>query len=94
MGLRQQHAALIADYLEKGGTIRKLPPPNPPTASDVLQYLQENNVEVRAAPPNDRAEPHFVYKRKVISFKALVELANRHRAKRRLPPFQIASNVH
>jgi len=94
MGLRQQHAALIADYLSKGGRIRKLPPPRPTTPSDVLRYLQDNDVDVRAAPDNDRREPQFVYKRKLLSFKALVGLANRHRVKRRLPPFQIASNVH
>ena len=94
MGLRQQHAALIADYLAKGGTIRKLPPPKPITASDVLKYLQESDVDVRVVPGPDGADSHYTYKSKAITLKTLVELANRHRLKRRLPPFQVPSNMH
>ena len=94
MGLRQDHAALIADYLAKGGTIRKVPPPEPITPSDVLKYLQENDVDVRAEPGRDGSGPHYTYKGKAIPLKALVELANRHRIKRRLPPFQLPSNMN
>ena len=94
MNLRQQHAALIEDYLANGGTIRKLPPPKPITASDVLQYLQEHDIDARAVPGADGSDAHYIHKSKTITLKALVELANRHRIKRRLPPFQLPSGMH
>lgn len=93
MSVRQHHETLIADYLARGGTIRRIPPPKPTVAADVLQYLQDRNVDVRAVPGRTEAESNYVYKGQVIDLKALVAIANRHRSRRHLPPFQLAARM-
>ena len=94
MNLRQQRAALVADFLAKGGAIHKLPPARPTDASDVLQYLQDHNVDVQLLTDEGRTEPKYVYKGEVITLKRLVAIANRHRTRRRLPPFQMANKLN
>ena len=94
MTLRQHHADLVAEYLERGGTIQRLPPPKPTVASDVLQYLQERNVDVHAIQDSGGTETNYVYKGQVINLKTLVSIANRHRSRRHLPPFQIDGSLH
>ena len=93
MSLRQQTAAMVADYLARGGRIRRLPPPKPTVAADVLQYLQERNVDVQPV-PTPGGESSYVYKGQVINLKTLVAIANRHRSRRHLPPFQLAGRAH
>jgi hypothetical protein len=93
MSLRQQTAAMVADFLARGGTIRRLPPPKPTVAADVLQYLQERNVDVQLV-SEPGAESGYVYKGQVINLKTLVAIANRHRSRRHLPPFQLAGRAH
>jgi len=93
MTLRAQHETLIADFLARGGTIRKLPPPKPTVAADVLQYLQARNVDVEAVPRPGESESSYLYKGQVINLKTLVAIANRHRSRRHLPPFQLSGRL-
>jgi hypothetical protein len=93
MSVRPQHETLIADYLARGGTIRRIPPPKPTVAADVLQYLQDRNVDVRPVPGRTEAESSYLYKGQVIDLKALVAIANRHRSRRHLPPFQLTARM-
>jgi hypothetical protein len=92
MNLRQQTAAMVAEYLARGGKIRRLPPPKPPVAADVLAYLQGRNIDVQPL-PGDGGDPSYVYKGQVINLKTLIAIANRHRSRRRLPPFQLPGRV-
>jgi hypothetical protein len=93
MNLRQQTAAMVAEYLARGGRIRRMPAPKPPVAADVLEYLQGRNIDVQPL-PNDGGEQSYVYKGQVINLKTLVAIANRHRSRRHLPPFQTPGRVH
>lgn len=94
MGLRTQHETLVADFLARGGVIRRLPPPKPTLAADVLEYLQVRNVDVQTVPGHGETEASYVYKGQVINLKTLVAIANRHRSRRHLPPFQLAGRTH
>ena len=94
MSLRTHHETLVADFLARGGVIRRVPPPKPTVAADVLQYLQERNVDVRAVPERGETETSYVYKGQVINLKTLLAVANRHRSRRHLPPFQLAGRAH
>jgi hypothetical protein len=93
MNLRQQHEVLVADFLARGGKITKLPPARPTVASDVLRYLQDRKVDVHPVTDEGGAETKYVYKGGVISLKTLVAIANRHRSRRRLPPFQLTATT-
>ena len=93
MTLRQQTAAMVADYLARGGTIQRVPPPKPTVADDVVQYLQERNIEVQPVPDATGATTNYVYKGQLINLKTLLAIANRHRSRRRLPPFQLAGRT-
>jgi hypothetical protein len=90
MTLRQQTAAMVADFLARGGTIQRVPPPKPTVADDVVQYLQERNVDVQPVPDPTGPTANYVYKGQLINLKTLVAIANRHRSRRRLPPFQLS----
>lgn len=92
MNLRQQTAAMVADYLARGGRIQRVPPPKPPVAADVLEYLQGRNIDVQPM-PSEGGEANYVYKGQVINLKTLIAIANRHRSRRRLPPFQFPGRV-
>ena len=94
MNLRHHHAALVADFLAKGGAIHKLPPARPTDASDILQYLQDHDVDVQPLTDEGSTEPKYVYKGETITLKRLLAIANRHRSRRRLPPFQMASSLN
>ena len=94
MSLRSHHEMLVADFLARGGTIRKIPTPKPTLAADVLEYLQVRNVDVQTVPGHREIEASYVYKGQVINLKTLVAIANRHRSRRHLPPFQLAGRTH
>lgn len=89
MTLRQQAATMVADFLARGGTIQRVPAPQPTIADDVVQYLQECNIDVQPVPDPSGATTSYVYKGQLINLKTLVAIANRHRSRRRLPPFQL-----
>ena len=69
--------------------VNKIPEPKPTFAEGVLRYLREHNVDVQ--PVIEPGEPvsKYTYKGQVISLKNLVEIANRHRKRRRLPRFKL-----
>jgi hypothetical protein len=90
MNLRRQTAAMVADFLARGGTIQKVPAPKPTVADDVVQYLQEHDIDIQPVPDPTGGTTSYVYKGQLINLKALVAIANRHRSRRRLPPFQLA----
>jgi hypothetical protein len=90
MTLRQQAATMVADFLARGGTIQRVPAPKPTVAEDVVQYLQERNIEVQPVPDPTGTATNYVYKGQLINLKTLVAIANRHRSRRRLPPFQLS----
>ena len=92
MGLRQQTAKMVAEYLAHGGRIHKVPPPKPPVAADVVAYLQGRNIDVQPL-PNEGGDQNYVYKGQVINLKTLIAIANRHRSRRRLPPFKVPGRV-
>jgi len=90
MNLRTGHETLIADFLAHGGAIRKFPPSKPTL---VLQYLQVPDVDVQAVVQPGESESSYLYKGEVITLKALVAVANRHRSRRHLPPFQLTGHL-
>jgi hypothetical protein len=92
MTRREQTAVMVADFLARGGSIRRLPPPKPTVAADVLEYLQERNIDVQPVPDPGGVISNYVYKGQVINLKTLVAIANRHRSRRRLPPFQLRAS--
>ena len=91
MSLTQRQSALVAEFLAKGGTIRKVDTPAPAIAEDVLRYLQEGKVDVRAVVEPGALGPKYIYKDRVITEKQLVMLANRRRKRRRQLPFKLIS---
>lgn len=91
MSLSQQHAALVADFLARGGSIRKLGTPAPAVANDVLRYLQEEKVDVRALVEPGEPVSKYIYKDRVITEAQLVKIANRRRTRHRLLPFKLTS---
>jgi hypothetical protein len=93
MTLRQQTAAMVADFLARGGTIQRVPAPKPTVAADVVQYLRERNIDVQPVTDPTGNTTNYFYKGQIINLKALVVIANRHRSRRRLPPFQLAGRT-
>ena len=89
MPLKNRHTEhLIAQFLARGGTIRKIPTPQPTTASDVLEYLNDHNVDFRAVAEPGEFVSKYMYKHRIITEKQLVSIANKHRARRGLPAFE------
>lgn len=93
MTVRRQTAEMVADFLARGGTIQRVPPPRPTVAADVVQYLQERNVDVQPVIDPNGGNTTYVYKGQLINLKTLLAIANRHRSRRRLPPFQLAGRT-
>ena len=89
---REEQAALVADYFARGGTVKRLPQPDPLGASKVVGYLQDCNFDVQVTTKD--GQTRYVYKNAVVSLKRLVAIANRSRARRRLLPFQIDDPLH
>ena len=94
MPLRHQYTELVADFLARGGAIRKCPTPEPTVAADVLEYLQDHDVDVYAVFEPGEPVSNYVYQGRVISEKQLIKKANRHRSRRRLPPFELVERFH
>ena len=88
----EQQAALVADYFARGGTVKRLPQPDPFGASKVVEFLQDCNFDVQVTTKDGQTQ--YVYKNAVVSLKRLVAIANRSRARRRLLPFQIDDPLH
>jgi hypothetical protein len=90
---REQQRGLVSAYLARGGTIHHLPTPEPTEASDVLDYLEECGFSVYRAPRGE-GEPKYVFQGQVMTLQNLMSVANEHRAKRALPPFQLVPRLH
>ena len=90
---REQQDDLIADYIARGGTVRRLATPEPTTVSDILDYLRDCDLEVRTA-RGHAAGDRYIFQNKVVTLWELVSIANEHRAKRKLPPFQVVERHH
>ena len=90
---REQQRSLVSEYLARGGTIHQLPTPAPTEPIDVLDYLEECGFTVYAAPRGE-GEPKYVFQGQVMTLQSLVSLANEHRAKRDLSPFQLVPHLH
>ena len=86
--LNGQQENLVLDFLARGGTIRRLPTPEPTTISSVLEYLRGCNFVVYRAPRGE-GQPKYVYQSMVVTEERLVAIANELRATKYLPPFQV-----
>jgi len=86
---KEQQKHLVLDYFARGGAIRRLPTPEPKAIFDILAYLESCNFFVYPA-PRGAGEPKYVHQGAVVTLQNLVSIANEHRAKRHLPPFQVA----
>jgi len=60
---RVQYRELVADYFSRGGTLHKLPTPEPSSSSD-LDYLSECNFRVYPA-PHGEGQQKYVYQGQV-----------------------------
>lgn len=83
---REPREGSFSDYFTLGGQARRVPPPEPTVAADVLAYLQACNFTVYPAPRGE-GEPKYVCQGQVMTLDRLVAIANDHRALRQLPPF-------
>ena len=84
---REEQTALVAEYISRGGSVRRIPPPNAVIAADVLTYLRTWNIEVQTRTDEEGNVTGYIYKGDVVSLKTLVSLANEHLMKRHLPRF-------
>jgi hypothetical protein len=85
---RQTIDAMVCKYLAAGGRVRKMPAPTSATPAQVLKYLKEQKVDVTLGrAKNAYTETKYRHRGEIISWEALVELANRLRRKQKLPPF-------
>lgn len=91
---REQQATLIEEYLARGGAIRRLPESKPTVASNIMNYMRDNNVHVQEVSGGSGIEARYVYKTQVVTLNTLLKIANRHRRRRRLPLFQLEETVH
>jgi hypothetical protein len=81
---------LIQAYLAGGGRIHKIPEAMPVTAREVLVYLETWRVVVTPKKGKNAHSAHkYRYKKKLLTWRELLELANRYRRKQRLAPFEI-----
>ena len=91
--LKNQQTNLVLDFIARGGTIRRLPTPEPTTISKVLEYLRGGNVVVYPA-PRGAGERKYVCQTMVVTVEKLLEIANEQRAAAHLPPFQVVPKLN
>jgi len=91
VNLRHEAQAMVADFLAHGGTIKKMPEAKPHTIADVLHYLFEQNVHVEVVNRGDSRRA-YVFRGKPATLDRLVLIANRHRRRHNLPPFDLGIN--
>jgi len=85
---REQQGDLVADYFARGGTIHRLPTPEPAEVSEILEWLEGcGSIVYRAAAKG--AVHKYVYQGALVTLQKLVSIANKQRALRDLPPFQL-----
>ena len=91
--MSREQQELVADYIARGGTVRRLPTPEPTDVQEVIDYMQDCRFDVYPA-PRGAGQRKYVLQGEVVTLARLVLIANEHRAKRRLPPFQLVQPLH
>ena len=90
MSLQNKGCDLVADFLARGGRIRRLPDPEPATFSVVLEYLRSQNITVeRVGDGMDPRTRKYICLGKRVDAKKLVSIANALRLDKGFPPFQL-----
>jgi hypothetical protein len=79
---------MVAEYMARGGTIKRMPEAEPHTIADVLNYLKGKYVEIVSACRGE-ATPSYLLRGKPISPQRLIGLANRYRRRNHQPPFDV-----
>jgi hypothetical protein len=79
---------MVAEYLARGGIVRKLPEARPHTADDVVRYLREQDVAVEMKDTGGK-RPEYALRGEPISFERLLNVANRHRRRHNFTPFEV-----
>lgn len=90
---REPREGLLSDYFTLGGSTKRPQMPEPTLAADILDYLREYNFTVYAA-PHGEGRPKYVYQGQVVTLERLVAIANEHRARMELPPFQFVQEAY
>jgi hypothetical protein len=91
MSARQQTDALVADFLARGGRIRKVPEAQPTKVADVLSYLRERGAPVEPVAPKAKGETTmYLYQGELVNLRTLVDVANRYRRRHGLAAFELA----
>jgi hypothetical protein len=89
---RQRTDALVSEYLESGGRIRRLPEAVPATPAEVLEYLLTRDVKVEAVPANNASDTaKFRHEGRLLTWSEILQLANERRREQQLPPFASAA---
>jgi hypothetical protein len=89
MGISNSTDALVQEYLAGGGRIRTIPEAMPVTAREVLQYLKTQQIVVKTVKGKNAHSAHkYRYGTKLLTWRELLEVANRFRRKQRLAPFE------
>jgi hypothetical protein len=90
MNSREKDGALVADFLARGGHIRKVPDAVRVSLGRVVAYLRAQNVSVErisaSGPPTIRK---FLCDGQRVSEQTLVSIANGLRSEQGLPQFQL-----
>jgi hypothetical protein len=90
MALSNRADALVQKYLAGGGRIKTIPEAMPVTAREVLQYLETRRVVVSPIrAKNAHSAIKYRFKKAILNWRELLDLANRYRRKQRLAPFEI-----
>jgi len=87
---RQSVDALVSTYLAGGGRVLKIPAAISATSDEVLEYLKSQQVNVISMRKKNAAtEAKHRQGVKILNSEALVRLANQHRRKQGLAPFEL-----
>jgi hypothetical protein len=78
-------AEAIAEFVKNGGKVVKVPETIPVTGPEVLEYLRSCGIEAAFAPSSSITA--YMYKGRHVSLRKLVDIANKHRLAKELPPF-------
>jgi hypothetical protein len=82
--------ALVQEYLAAGGRVKTIPEAMPVTAREVLQYLETRQIVITPVRANSaQSAPKYRYKKALLNWRELLDLANRHRRRQRLAPYEI-----
>jgi hypothetical protein len=73
--------------------MRGLPTPEPTAITGILDYLRDCNFDVYPAPPGE-GQPKYVFQGQVVTLENLVSIANDHRARLQLPPFELVQRMN